>query len=247
MQQFTAIQDFPDYQIGDLGTVKSLKYGKERVLRPRKDKDGYLVVNLYLKQLQKTVKVHRMVALHWVDNPNPELYDQVNHLDGDKMNCAKSNLAWTDQKGNNEHAFATGLKVGNIGTKHPNAKLTPEQVQEIRNLKGQKSCREIGLMFGICRSHVSKIQSLGKWKPYPELEKLFRHLVVEETKAGEATVDYPEGSWPEREAQQYFLGMFAGRVDSLARALHCVGYSPEAVKHIRREATKEHLKTQKEH
>jgi hypothetical protein len=46
---------------------------------------------------------HRMVAQLFIPNPNPEIYDTVNHKDGDKYNNHYTNLEWTNRKGNSEH------------------------------------------------------------------------------------------------------------------------------------------------
>lgn len=53
--------------------------------------------------------VHRLVGLHFVTNPFPEKYDQINHIDGDKSNNIASNLEWADTKKNMEHASEHGL------------------------------------------------------------------------------------------------------------------------------------------
>ena len=162
MENFTPIQNFPDYLIGDMGQVKSLKHGKERTLRPGKDRDGYLYVVLCDNGITKNIKVHRLVGLHWVDNPDnlPEL----NHEDGNKFNCAAWNLKWTDRPGNVQHAYDTGLKVSLKGNQHGRAKLTPEQVEQIRNLKGQKTQKEIGFMFGIGQQHVGSLHRQKSWQ-----------------------------------------------------------------------------------
>ena len=160
MENFTSIPDFPDYQVGDLGTIKSLKRGRERILRPSKNRGGYLQVVLWANGENKTLLPHRLVALHFI--PNPENLPEVNHLDGDKTNCAKSNLAWASAKGNVQHAIETGLR-DNTGVRNGKAKLTPEQVEEIRNFKGQKTQKEIGLIFGICQSYVGDIHKNKNW------------------------------------------------------------------------------------
>lgn len=49
---------YDNYMISDLGKVKSLNYnrtGKERILKPTTDKDGYLSVILYKRQKDKKI------------------------------------------------------------------------------------------------------------------------------------------------------------------------------------------------
>lgn len=53
--------------------------------------------------------VHRLVGLHFIKNPFPEEYNQINHIDGDKSNNIASNLEWVNTKKNMEHASKHGL------------------------------------------------------------------------------------------------------------------------------------------
>lgn len=56
------------------------------------------------------VPVHRLVALTWVDNPDPSSKNMVNHIDGNKLNNHVDNLEWCTCSENNQHAYDTGLK-----------------------------------------------------------------------------------------------------------------------------------------
>ena len=98
------------YQISSCGEVKSLdkeinlsnggayiKPGK--MLLKHEDKDGYLTVTLYRNRMPKTLKIHRLVALAFLENPNNLL--QVNHKDENKKNNHVDNLEWCDCKYNN--------------------------------------------------------------------------------------------------------------------------------------------------
>lgn len=68
---------------------------------------GYYIVHLYNHNRRKAMTIHRLVALHFI--PNPENKKYVNHLDGNKLNNAKWNLAWATNSENMLHAFKTGL------------------------------------------------------------------------------------------------------------------------------------------
>ena len=83
------------YQVSNTGKVKSLNYrrtGKERILKTRKDRYGYLLVNLYKDAKMGTYTVHRLVANAFLDNP--ENLPEVNHIDQDKTNNIASNLEY---------------------------------------------------------------------------------------------------------------------------------------------------------
>ena len=86
------------YQVSNCGRVKSIKFGKEIILKPRKDRCGYLCVNLYKNNIKKTYKVHRLVAEAFI--PNPYNLPYVNHKDECKTNNNVNNLEWCNSKYN---------------------------------------------------------------------------------------------------------------------------------------------------
>lgn len=81
------------YQVSDLGRVRSLKFGKVRVLRASKCINGYLMVGLWKDGKQNSVSVHRIVASAFIENDD-ESKNQVNHKDENKQNNRVSNLEW---------------------------------------------------------------------------------------------------------------------------------------------------------
>lgn len=78
------------YQISNFGRVKSLKFGKEKILKPGKKSAGYLFVKLCKNGNMKNVFVHRLVALAFIENP--ENLPEVNHKDENKENNWVDNL-----------------------------------------------------------------------------------------------------------------------------------------------------------
>ena len=136
-EEWKDIEDFEGaYQISNLGRVKSL--GGWRGTAKRKEKirtihsthDGYAKVRLQHQGKDKTMRVHRLVAKAFI--PNPKNMDTVNHIDGNKKNNKVSNLEWVDRTEQMIHAYKLGLKTSRVGTQNSNAKLTDDQVREIR-------------------------------------------------------------------------------------------------------------------
>ncbi len=85
------------YQASSLGRIKSLNYrhtGKEGILEQRKNRNGYLQVNLCKNGKRKQSLVHRLVAEAF--SPNPEGKPDVDHInnDGPKTDCLASNRRW---------------------------------------------------------------------------------------------------------------------------------------------------------
>lgn len=118
-----------DYRVFKDGRVFSCKTGKEISQRP--NKDGYATFTAGKKGNRTRVRTHRVVAELFVDNPND--YDEVDHLDGNRMNPNASNLEWVTHKENIKRAYARGSHDGRItGEKNPKAQLTETLVRQMR-------------------------------------------------------------------------------------------------------------------
>ena len=111
------------YQISDYGRVKSLARTRkgaknhickvrEKILKPKTDKDGYVQISLCKNNKLKTFRVHRLVALIYKPNVFPMFSDQINHIDGNKLNNKPENLEWCDSSHNQREAIKLGLKGG---------------------------------------------------------------------------------------------------------------------------------------
>lgn len=91
------------YQISDEGQVRRLlKHGKTKLVKDREGK--YCTVSLSKKGVKKSYNVHRLVAEHFLEQP--EGCTEVNHKDGNKRNNHISNLEWVSQRQNLLHAMS---------------------------------------------------------------------------------------------------------------------------------------------
>lgn len=79
------------------------------VFKTSKDKDGYLRTQLRKDGIRLCVKVHRIVAMHFLPPSNKP---EVNHKDCDKTNNAASNLEWATNKENIAHSVLNGRLIG---------------------------------------------------------------------------------------------------------------------------------------
>ena len=96
------------YEVSNLGRVRT--NGKRPgLLTLTKQKSGYRYAMIQLSNgKQKNCRVHRLVAEHFL--PNPDNMKEVNHKDGNKDNNHVSNLEWCTRSHNVKHSFDTGLK-----------------------------------------------------------------------------------------------------------------------------------------
>ena len=123
------------YSVSNTGLVKRVTTNK--IKYPSLNSWGYKVVSLSKSNTKlKTVLVHRLVAIHFIDNP--ENKKQVNHIDGIKTNNNVSNLEWKTRHENMTHAFKTGLNSNPVREKHNRAILTEEMYLKCVELRKQK-------------------------------------------------------------------------------------------------------------
>lgn len=163
------IENYSDYEVSSLGRIRSNKRKAVGivgyVLKPKVDKGGYLTIpTMYRDDGKiKTLKVHRLVAQAFIDNPNN--YPQVNHRDGDKTNNNVDNLEWCTHKQNFKHAKEHGLRPK--GEEHGRHKLTWDDVNYIRehHKKGDKEFGANGLArkFGVTPRVITLIMRNEIW------------------------------------------------------------------------------------
>jgi len=147
------------YKISNLGRLKSLHFGKERIRIPSPCKCGYFCILLQYKGNIKSYRIHRLVAEYFL----PNKLQTVNHKNGIKTDNRAINLEWCTQSENCKHAYRTGLKSRPIGESHPNAKITEEQASEIKIMGVRFNAREISKKFNLSLSHISHIISGKRW------------------------------------------------------------------------------------
>ena len=110
---------YENYQVSNYGRLKNLNYrntGRERMMNPWEDKDGYLKIGLRKNRKTDFILVHRLVAQTFI--PNPDNLPQVNHrIEGDEgktinmvffnedgsINKEKSTIEWCDGKYNHNY------------------------------------------------------------------------------------------------------------------------------------------------
>ena len=93
------------YEVSNTGVIRNKNTGK--IMKPHKDKKGYLRISLSENNVSVTIKVHRAVAIAFIENPNN--LPQVNHKDTNKENNAVWNLEWVTNNENMQHAIRNGL------------------------------------------------------------------------------------------------------------------------------------------
>lgn len=125
------------YEVSNLGNVRSvdrtlnckdgkIKHRKGHLLSPKTD-EGYFRVSLSKDGVKKLYKVHRLVAMAFI--PNPDNLPVVNHKDEDKKNNKVENLEWCTVQYNStygssvEKNLKTRVEKGHINPKYIGLKI----------------------------------------------------------------------------------------------------------------------------
>lgn len=152
------------YQISNIGRIKSFinkKDGCFSILK-QKDNKGYLKFNACKNGKIKTLSIHRLVAQHFI--PNPDNKPDVNHKKGNKKDNRYWKIEWNTKLENNVHAYSIGLKKGRKGIYCNLSKLTNDQISEIKCNPKNLNQRELGEVYNVSQSNISYILSNKTWK-----------------------------------------------------------------------------------
>lgn len=142
------IKGFESYVVSREGKVVNTRTG--RVLKYDYTNVGYARVTLSENGKLKREAVHRIVAKHYI--PNPDNSKFVNHKNGVKTDNRVENLEWVTCQENTVHAFDTGLRAS--GEDSANAKLTNTLVEKVCEL----------IQSGLVRSEVLSKCNLTKYQ-----------------------------------------------------------------------------------
>ena len=153
------------YSVTDTGKVFSHISGK--FLKLGQSSNGYLYVSLYKKGKMKKHKVHRLVAITYMANPDNK--EQVNHINAIKTDNRVENLEWATRLENNQHKAANSLQ-GKRKTAHSKYKYV--YIQKFTNksdcFKTQIKAKVNGNVKRFVKTKTFSIEKYG----YKEAELL---------------------------------------------------------------------------
>jgi hypothetical protein len=153
------IKDYEGYTIYRDGKIMGRR-GK--FLQPWIGRGGYLKVCLKYNGNVRWVYVHRLMCETYLDNPLNK--KEINHIDGNKLNNALSNLQWVTRSENGLHAFKNKLNDAPKGENNGVHKLSYADVLSIRAMQGVKKGVELSKEYGVNKGHICNIQKNRYWK-----------------------------------------------------------------------------------
>lgn len=153
------VPGYPNYSLTIDGKVWSHKTNRWMVTTI--SNCGYVMVGMRRNDGKKHNKcLHSLMTITFIGD-RPEGY-QVCHADGDKLNNHINNLRY-DTKANNEKD-KVNHGTNPIGKRNPRAKLTEQDVLDIRWLYSMGVLqRELALIFNMGQSQIGNITSRKQW------------------------------------------------------------------------------------
>ena len=163
-EKWKPIQGTDDiYWVSNRGRIKSidrmvhhntstsgLQFRQGQIIKTTIGSIGYPVFNMLGKQYY----VHRIVATHFIENPDKKQY--VNHKDGDKSNNITYNLEWVTSSENLKHSYRMGLH---------SSKITEKQRREIINRRASgETYQTIADDYGVSKQRIFQIVNERKGK-----------------------------------------------------------------------------------
>lgn len=150
------------YEVSNEGRLKTIKQGEGaragRILRPSWNHRGYVQYTLGKYGGRHTA--HLLVLQAFV-GPKPDGLE-INHINGVKDDNRLENLEYVTKSENNLHL--TRVLGKRRGESHGNAKITEDDVREIRRLAASGTSQyAIARQFGMTRPNIGYIVRRTAW------------------------------------------------------------------------------------
>jgi hypothetical protein len=158
IEELPGFEQYKGYAVDMDGNIWSCKGYRDRYLNIWKlrklsiSTTGYYKVDLTLLSKSKlTIKLHRLIAIAFI--PNPNNYPQINHIDANKVNNEISNLEWCTCKQNIYHSIEMNLRDTAKGERVKGAKLKDHQVIEVFSMKAN----------GLLNKEIAELFYVKEW------------------------------------------------------------------------------------
>lgn len=157
------------YEINRDGEIKSLSkelwngksffIHKEKIMKSHRNGHGYLQLKLKKNKVERTLKIHRLLAFTFLPNPNNYLY--INHINGKKDDNRLENLEWCTFAHNIREAYRLGLNPSRQGARNGHSTLTEKQVRIIKHALSFKVKGTDKWLSRMCKVSLTAINRIG--------------------------------------------------------------------------------------
>lgn len=163
IEEFRKIQGYEDYEVSNLGNVRSFKNGKMTVIEGWMSAYGYKFHSLRKNGRTKKIGVHHLVLNEFGERRPAEFFGTqkmvARHKNAVRTDNRIENLCWGTMADNSRDRVEHGNSP--FGEKCKNHKLTEAQVIEI--LESPESYVELGRRFGVKNKTIHSIKIGKNW------------------------------------------------------------------------------------
>tara|TARA_R110002072_G_scaffold116632_1_gene247241 strand:+ start:210 stop:728 length:519 start_codon:yes stop_codon:yes gene_type:complete len=156
------IDEFPEYLISKCGKVYSTKSNK--YLKNTINIDGYFIIRFKKNNTRIRRRLHRLLAIAFIDNPKLDEYNIIDHINNNKQDNRLENLRWCNNSINNRNQIIL-LKRNKTGIIGVNYDKIANSYRATWNDENKKTC--------------VKVFSLNKYDNAKELAIEYRQKMVD--------------------------------------------------------------------
>lgn len=153
--EWTDVPNYPGYSVNRAGEIR----GPRGLMKPMRAHLGHLYI-LCKRQRPRKLYVHRAVLLAFI-GPCPAGMEAC-HGDGNPANNRLENLRWDTRLANAADKQLHGTQPR--GAKSGTAKLSIDQVREIRSLHGRRTLRSLARQFNVSHTAIRRAATGVTWE-----------------------------------------------------------------------------------
>src|SRR4029079_1157747 len=151
-EKWEIISNCPNYKISSFGRVKNISQG---IFMSQQTHDQYCVVQLRNKDGRNPYRVHRLIAIAFI--PNPDNYELVDHINGDKSDNNLSNLQWCSSSQNTKNWHNSRTKYNKI------IQYDMQGVEKKTWNSANEAATELGLIAKLIRQCCNPNNNVGSY------------------------------------------------------------------------------------
>lgn len=146
------------YQASSFGLVKSLgnKYSKKiKILKGRPDGNGYSKIALFKNTVRKDYRIHKIIAITFLNHTPCGMKYVVDHIDNNKENNKISNLQIITNRENCSKGW-----IGKKSSKYTG--VYKSKNKWVANITHNYNCKSLGVFSSEFEAHKSYQKALSK-------------------------------------------------------------------------------------
>tara|TARA_R110000737_G_C14285102_1_gene433023 strand:+ start:88 stop:555 length:468 start_codon:yes stop_codon:yes gene_type:complete len=153
------IKNYENYEIFEDGSIVN---SRGLVMKCFIQSSGYKQTTLYKNNIRKKFLLHRLLALHFIENTRPLIAITVDHIDRDRLNNSLENLRWAtreEQTANRGGQCEYPISKGSL-YKYRNSYYYEWREDRIKKVKSFKNV-ELAQAFQIEHLKTYRLQSIN--------------------------------------------------------------------------------------